>query len=384
MPFANDRIEAQRREAELRGEAGAGERRHGDLESRLAARIVGQPAAVRAVAHAIELGRSGLGEPDRPLSCTLLVGPTGVGKTELVRQVASEIRTGRDDLCRIDMSSLAQEHYMASLSGAPPGYAGSREDFSLFDSGRVEGDFYTPGIVLFDELEKAHTSVLRALLHVMDHGVLRLANGNRTIDFRNAHLFFTSNLGARELFTAERTPWGRARAAIASARRRDGAGSGGTQRIVRRVLERRVDPEFLNRFDEIVCFDALDADAGRAVAELELAALTLRCARRGLTVVMAPEVAEVVYRAGFDRAYGARSVRRAVRSLVAVPIARAAHDERGTAGTPLTIEVGRRSALVSDFPVQRAETRARAAQPPLPITLRVRVVRAARAGHDRG
>src|SRR4051812_13392756 len=148
---------------------------HDEFVARLAGRILGQPDAVRAAARAVSIARAGVADPGRPLASVLLVGPTGVGKTELVRQIAAEIRSGPDDLCRIDMAALAQEHYAASFSGAPPGYAGSKESFTVFDKNKIEGDPYTPGIVLFDEVEKADPTVIRSLLHVLDTGDLRLA-----------------------------------------------------------------------------------------------------------------------------------------------------------------------------------------------------------------
>ncbi len=165
---------------------------------RLGSRILGQPDALEAVTRAVAIAQAGVTDPGRPLASVLLVGPTGVGKTELVRQVAAELRSGPDDLCRIDMAALAQEHYAASFSGAPPGYAGSKESFTLFDKNKIEGDPFMPGIVLLDEIEKADPTVIRALLHVLDCGRLRLANGRETISFRNSYVFMTSNLGSRD------------------------------------------------------------------------------------------------------------------------------------------------------------------------------------------
>ncbi|EOD64490.1 AAA family ATPase, partial [Amycolatopsis vancoresmycina] len=186
------------------------------------AAVLDRPAdaepAVAAAVRALSLAAVGATDPDRPLATLLLVGPTGVGKTELVRRVAAELRTGPDDLCRVDMNALAQEHYAASFTGAPPGYAGSKEAYSLFDRTTVEGDPYRPGIVLFDEVEKAHPTVLRALLHVLDSGTLRLASGQQTISFRNSLVFLTSNLGSAELARRRRSPWRRVFGARAGAR----------------------------------------------------------------------------------------------------------------------------------------------------------------------
>src|SRR5690606_32324507 len=125
---------------------------------------------------------------------SLLLGPTGVGKTEVVRLIAEAIHGQPDAFCRIDMNTLAQEHYAAALTGAPPGYVGSKEGTTLFDAEAIAGTFSRPGIVLFDELEKASTEVLRSLLNVLDSGRLTLSGGGRTLDFRNCLIFMTSNV----------------------------------------------------------------------------------------------------------------------------------------------------------------------------------------------
>jgi ATP-dependent Clp protease ATP-binding subunit ClpA len=166
------------------------------MRKRLLSHIVGQDHAIDVLLRSIAVAKAGLNDPERPPANILLLGPTGVGKTELVRQVAGLLRSAPDDLSRIDMSSLSQEHYMASLTGAPPGYAGAKENLSPLDRSKIAGNPYVPGIALFDEVEKAHRSVHRALLHVMDTGILTLASGQETISFRNTYVFMTSNLGS--------------------------------------------------------------------------------------------------------------------------------------------------------------------------------------------
>ena len=373
MPFINDRlndIKQQQLDKELDRpdpetappvDSRAGEGDGVDLETirtRLHRRIVGQDDAVEAVVRSVAVGRAGVGDRDRPLANVLLLGPTGVGKTELVRQLAAVLRSGPDDLSRIDMSSLAQEHYMASLTGAPPGYAGAKESFSLFDRSKIAGDPYTPGIALFDEVEKAHRSVHRAMLHVMDHGLLKLANGQETINFRNAYLFMTSNLGSAELLERSRSRW---RGAVDRAARRAGASEWPLYQrlvnaddtvVVRKALEGFFEPEFINRIDEVVVFNPLADEQAVAVAELEIHDLVRRCSSRGIELVVDPEVPAFVSAQGFDQAYGGRSIKRLVRELVATPVARTALAVRGASGEHLRLTAELRDGGVVAVPVE--------------------------------
>jgi ATP-dependent Clp protease ATP-binding subunit ClpA len=258
----------------------------------------------------------------------LLVGPTGVGKTELVRRLAAELRSGPDDLCRVDMSQLAQEHYAASFAGAPPGYAGSKEGLSVFDRDKVEGGPLTPGIVLFDEVEKAHSTVLRALLGVLDRGTLRLANGQQSISFRNAFVFLTSNLGSRELARRrsaavrsilDRVPALRGRGPVAEAVRRVPTRT--AESVVDRAVREFFDPEFLNRLDDVVQFSEIDPTTARAITRLEIGFVQHRLRTRGAELVVGDGAVEALCRQGFDPVHGARSVRRVVQRLVLVPAA---------------------------------------------------------------
>lgn len=326
MPFVTDRLAQQNGSPALRVSPG-------ELSRRLAAGVLGQDRAVEAVTRAVTLARAGLVGDERPLANLLLVGPTGVGKTELVRRLAAILRSGPDDLCRVDMSALAQEHYAASFSGAPPGYAGSKEGYSLFERTKIEGDPYTPGIVLFDEVEKAHPTVLRALLQVLDHGILRLANGQERVEFRNCFVFMTSNLGSRQLSRLLSGPVGHAE----RWRHRNAPRMPGTQRVMRsatgrianREIRRFFDPEFLNRLDEVVIMNDLEPEVARQIVRLRVEELTSRAARRSVDLTVSPAVIDLLLDTGFDPAYGARNLQRAVRRHLSVPLAHAMADRTG-------------------------------------------------------
>jgi len=354
MPFINDRLNDIKEQQELKKFVSADGRDleqvrressvadHGvdleDLRNGLLARIVGQDDAVDAVVRSVAVGKAGLNDRDRPLANILLLGPTGVGKTELVRQVASMLRSDPDDMSRIDMSSLSQEHYMASLTGAPPGYAGSKENFSLFDRSKIAGDPYTPGIALFDEVEKAHRLVHRALLHVLDNGILKLANGQETISFRNSYVFMTSNLGSVALMQRSRNRIGRL---FDSAAHRVGLGESSLSKrilrtdselIVRDALEGFFEPEFINRIDEVVILNPLTGADAVDIVRLDANDLVRRCSRRGINLVVDPGVLALVSAQGFDQIYGARSIKRLVRDQIATPVAKAALAARGSSG----------------------------------------------------
>lgn len=302
------------------------------LSKALSSKIVGQQAAVDAVVRAISIAHVGATDPTRPLANILLVGPTGVGKTELVRRVAAELRSGPDDLCRIDMNALAQEHYAASFSGAPPGYAGSKESFTLFDKNTVEGDPYTPGIVLFDEVEKADPTVLRALLQVLDNGELRLANGQQKISFRNSYVFLTSNLGSAAVAERRRSHLRQLADRVRIDRPRHG------HHLVQRALEKFFDPEFFNRIDETVILDEFDEQTAEQVTRLEIELITTRLARRGIDVEVEDSAVALLQRRGFDPVYGARGLRRTIRNVLADPVAAAVLDLRPVGTQPLALQ----------------------------------------------
>jgi ATP-dependent Clp protease ATP-binding subunit ClpA len=316
MPFVNELIEHNRTQiAQASDRAGQGpmsaSRFLFDVETVMAllrSRIVGQDAVLGEIEAMLRVVKAGIGDPERPLTVNLFLGPTGVGKTEIVRLLAQAIHGKPDAFCRIDMNTLAQEHYAAALTGAPPGYVGSKEGTTLFDAEAITGTFSRPGIVLFDELEKASPEVVRSLLNVLDSGRLTLAAGNRTLDFRNALVFMTSNIGARQAARWERWPIPRTgRSALRS-------------RSVRQALHRHFDPEFLNRIDRTLQFDSIQGDRLMPVLDVELSKLTQRLLRQGVQLQVDSAVKQAICRT-HDPRFGARDVARQLRTRLEPAVA---------------------------------------------------------------
>ncbi|WP_339844201.1 AAA family ATPase [uncultured Halopseudomonas sp.] len=284
----------------------------------LRSRITGQDAALDAIAASLALIKAELGDPRKPLAVMLLMGPTGVGKTETVRLLAEAIHGRADALCRIDMNTLAQEHYAASLTGAPPGYVGSKEGNTLFDREAIEGSFGKPGIVLFDELEKASEPVTRALMNIFDNGELRLSSGTTTLNFRNSLIFMTSNVGAQAIWSwQQRQQRGWRRWLPEAWRTRQ------EQKQHRLALEKAFAPEFLNRIDQQLIYQRLDDDQVLVLVELALERLNNRLARHQVQLVAKPALKNWLGERGFDRRYGARAMARCFRQSLEPEVANA-------------------------------------------------------------
>jgi len=271
----------------------------------LRSRIVGQDAALAQVEGLLKVVKADIGERDRPLSVNLFMGPTGVGKTEIVRLLAQALHGRADGFCRIDMHTLAQEHYAAALTGAPPGYVGSKEGISLFDSELIQGTYSRPGIVLFDELEKASQEVVRSLLGILENGQLTLAGGTRTLDFRNSLIFMTSNIGAQQARRhRQRFAQGWRRLLRVFAR--------GEAAVLEEALHGHFEPEFLNRIDRILLFEPIDAQWLEALLDVELAKLNQRLAAQQRSLSVDAQARAWLCRQ-HDVRFGARALSRRLR-----------------------------------------------------------------------
>jgi len=293
------------------------------MEEELGRRVIGQTRAVRAVSDAVRRARAGVSDPDRPTGSFLFLGPTGVGKTELAKALAGFLFDDERAMMRIDMSEYAEKHSVARLIGAPPGYVGYEEGGQLTESVRRRP--YT--VVLLDEVEKAHPEVFDVLLQVLDDG--RLTDGQgRTVDFRNTILVLTSNLGSQ--FIAD-----------------PGFGDEVAKRdAVMAAVRAAFKPEFLNRLDDVIVFDALSTSELTKIVDLQVELLASRLAGRRLTLTVTPAAKEWLAVTGFDPVYGARPLRRLIQSAVGDQLARALLAAEIVDGDEVRVDVdGTRDAL---------------------------------------
>jgi ATP-dependent Clp protease ATP-binding subunit ClpA len=253
------------------------------IEEELRGHIIGQDNAIDVVMQHLKAVCVDLGDARKPLASMLFTGPTGVGKTETVRLLARGIYGDADAMCRIDMNTLAQEHYSAALAGAPPGYVGSKEGTTLLDPEKIEGTRNRPGIVLFDELEKASNEVVLALLNVLDNGILTVASGEKTISFRNAIVFMTTNLGASEL-NALRTKKPKLIDALRGKLRPE------AKDVMLDCLLERFPPEFINRIDCIETFNAIEDVQISQIVAVEVEKLNKRLSKHNYQLDVETEV----------------------------------------------------------------------------------------------
>ncbi|RXT05298.1 AAA family ATPase [Ammoniphilus sp. CFH 90114] len=293
-----------------------------DVVEKLRARIYGQDEIIDRLEETLKIIWSDISDPFRPLYVGLFLGPTGVGKTEMIRALAEAIHGQPEAFCRIDMNTLSQEHYAAALTGAPPGYVGSKEGSSLFDPSLIEGTYSKPGIVLFDEMEKANDQVLQSLLNVMDNGVMVIPTGEKKINFRNSMIFMTSNLGAEEIMEfAHDTLKGKWKRLMYPLHPKYWGKENLLQGIVQSKLEKRFTPEFINRFDDIFVFNWLEKEGLNPILDTFMASLNRRITKYQCMIKLDESAKEFLLKKGFDRKYGARNLRRTIRKYVEVPLA---------------------------------------------------------------
>ncbi len=270
------------------------------MEEFLRRRVIGQDEAVRAVSNAVRRSRAGLGDPRRPIGSFMFLGPTGVGKTELCKALAEFLFDTEESMIRIDMSEFMEQHSVARLIGAPPGYVGYEEGGVLTEAVRRR----PYSVILFDEIEKAHRDVFNVLLQVLDDG--RLTDGQgRTVDFKNTLIVMTSNLGSQliqEITSKKGGDWE-------------------IEAGVREVLRQHFRPEFLNRVDEVVVFHTLQKEQLAAIVGIQLQHLERRLAERGHSLVVSDKARHELGEQGYDATYGARPLKRLIQQRIENPLA---------------------------------------------------------------
>ncbi|HOB73225.1 MAG TPA: ATP-dependent chaperone ClpB [Phycisphaerae bacterium] len=289
------------------------------MEERLAKRVVGQEEAVRAVSDAVRRSRAGLGDPNRPIGSFLFLGPTGVGKTELCKALAEFLFDSEQAFVRIDMSEFMEQHSVARLIGAPPGYVGYEEGGVLTEA--VHRRPYS--VILFDEIEKAHRDVFNLLLQVLDDG--RLTDGHgRTVDFRNTLIVMTSNIGGPliQQMTEEH------------------AIDVEIEARVREELKRHFRPEFLNRIDEIIIFHRLTQENLAKIVDIQLEHLRQRLADRQIAIRLTDAARRALAREGYDPVYGARPLKRLIQKEIENPLARRVLSGDFAEGDTVEVDVG--------------------------------------------
>jgi ATP-dependent Clp protease ATP-binding subunit ClpA len=288
------------------------------MEDRLHDRLIGQDEAVQAVSDAIRRARAGLKDPKRPIGSFIFLGPTGVGKTELARALAEFLFDDENALVRIDMSEYMEKFAVSRLVGAPPGYVGYEEGGQLTEAVRRR----PYQVVLFDEIEKAHPDVFNVLLQLLDDGRLTDSQG-RTVDFKNTVIIMTSNVGSGTLLEASTNGADAFELAAES---------------VRSQLRDHFRPEFLNRVDEIIVFKPLSQEQLSSIVGLLLAGVARRLEESRISLIVTDAARALVARQGYDPAFGARPLRRAIQRSIENPLAKRILAGDIAAGSTVTID----------------------------------------------
>ncbi len=295
------------------------------LESVLATRVIGQEEAVRAVSNAVRRSRAGLQDPNRPIGSFIFLGPTGVGKTETARALAEFLFDDEQAMVRIDMSEYMEKHAVSRLIGAPPGYIGFDEGGQLTEVVRRR----PYAVVLFDEIEKAHPDVFNILLQILDDGRLTDSQG-RTVDFRNTVIIMTSNIGSSYILEHGNDDWAMIETQVTSA------------------LRQHFRPEFLNRVDDVIIFKPLGKAEIAHIIDLQLGRLEKLLADRKLKIELTPQAREAVATEGYDPAYGARPLKRAIQRMLQNPLAMAVLEGKFVEGDTIKVGVDGKGELTFD------------------------------------
>ncbi len=295
------------------------------MEERLHERIIGQDEAIQVVADAIRRARAGLKDPRRPIGSFIFIGPSGVGKTELARALAWFLFDDEDALFRVDMSEYREQHTVSRLFGAPPGYVGYEEGGQLTEAVRRR----PYRVILFDEIEKAHPEVWNALLQILDDGRLTDGQGN-LVDFRNTVLIMTSNLG---------TEFVRRGGSLGFLQRDEGDEEREAHEKIEKALKSTFRPEFLNRVDEIVIFSPLSVEEMKEIVDLQLAEIRKRLAEFGIEISLTPAARTWLAEKGYDPAFGARPLKRALQKYVESPLSVEILSGQFEGGGQVTVDV---------------------------------------------
>ena len=292
------------------------------MEDNLKLRVIGQEEAVTAVSNAVRRSRAGLKDPNRPIGSFIFMGPTGVGKTELARALAEFLFDDENAMVRIDMSEYMERHAVARLIGAPPGYVGYEEGGQLTEAIRRR----PYAVLLFDEIEKAHPEVFNIMLQILDDGRLTDSKG-REVNFKNTVIIMTSNVGAQYIFDYQKsmqTPQQEAE----------------MERQVEEELHKHFRPEFLNRIDDVIIFHALDMQHIKRIIEIQLKRLAKMIGDRGLSIEISDHAKEQLAKEGYDPAFGARPLKRALQKLIIDPLAMKLLEGKFKPGDVVFVNVG--------------------------------------------
>jgi ATP-dependent Clp protease ATP-binding subunit ClpC len=310
----------------------------------IGSKLIGQEDAVKKVVKAIQRNRAGLKNPDRPIGSFIFLGQTGVGKTQLAKVLAAEIFDSEENLIRIDMSEYMEKFAISRLIGAPPGYVGYEEGGQL--SEKVRRRPYS--VILLDEVEKAHPDVFNMMLQVLDDGFLTDSLG-RKVNFQNTIIIMTSNIGARQL-----KDFGTGVGFETAAQKSQTEDI--EKSIIDRELKKTFSPEFLNRIDDLVIFNALDKNAIRSIVDLELSKLITRIEKLGYQITISEKAKDFIAEKGYDQKYGARPLNRAIQKYIEDLVAENVVSSAIKEGDSISIDAGKNTDEGLSLEIQEVPT----------------------------